>query len=140
MIITKVKKVNRTEPWKMRRAYRGDYKHYESKPRLYISPVGETILDNLVNRHSRPKDIYKKLLPEIFKQAGLPEDTKAYWSQKAGCSCPCSPGFILQLSQLSANRFDVYAEVADSKESYEAYKVKTAKREEEDRIAKQLAV
>ncbi len=42
------------------------------------------------------KDYRKHVLPAAFKMLGLPADTQARWSQKAGCSCGCSPGFILE--------------------------------------------
>lgn len=65
-------------------------------PRLYVWPEDETVFENLLaGRRSRPVELYRKLLPEILERFGLPEDTKATWSQKAGCSCGCSPGFIL---------------------------------------------
>lgn len=43
----------------------------------------------------------KKLLPEVLAKAGVhPEAIKvcvqqSRWSQKAGCSCGCSPGFVV---------------------------------------------
>lgn len=46
-------------------------------------------------RWNNPFRDYRKLLPEVFEKLGLPKTTKARWSQKAGCSCGCSPGFIL---------------------------------------------
>ena len=52
-------------------------------------------LEQFVYRHSRPVQLYRTLLPEIFEALGLPANTTARWSQKAGCTCPCSPGFIL---------------------------------------------
>lgn len=67
---------------------------YTSAPRLYVDVENETVLDNLANRKRRPYNVYKKMirataLDQIF------DLTKLSWSQKAGCSCPCSPGFIL---------------------------------------------
>lgn len=47
-------------------------------------------------RYSNPHRMYRKMvLPQAFKRLGLPPDTVARWSQYAGCSCPCSPGFVL---------------------------------------------
>jgi hypothetical protein len=67
-----------------------------SKVRIHIFPSGETLLDNLYNRKSRPHSIYRKeVLPKLFTQLGWNPDTKVKWSQYAGCSCPCSPGFIV---------------------------------------------
>jgi hypothetical protein len=65
-----------------------------SKSRLYFF-VEETILENLQKRHCRPYSEYRQLIPKIFKKLKIPINTKAKWSQKAGCNCGCSPGFIL---------------------------------------------
>jgi hypothetical protein len=68
-----------------------------SKVRLFIETKGEGILDNLVNRHSRPFNIYRKLvLPPVLEKLKL-AGTKVSWNQKAGCSCGCSPGYILDI-------------------------------------------
>lgn len=65
--------------------------------RVYIFPQGETLLDNLQNRRSRPYNEYRKqVMPAVLKALGLPAGTKVKWSQYAGCSCPCSPGFIVE--------------------------------------------
>jgi hypothetical protein len=47
-----------------------------------------------MNRRSRPYREYGKLLPEVFKQLNM-EYSESRWSQKVGCDCGCSPGFIL---------------------------------------------
>ena len=63
---------------------------------IYLWPKGENAIDNLVNRRTRPYNDYKKdVIPEILTAMELPSDTKVRWSQKAGCSCGCSPGFVL---------------------------------------------
>lgn len=71
----------------------------KKKARLYISPVGETVLENLFEgRHNRPHVAFRdELLAEVLTAAGLdPTNVRANWSKHAGCSmCPCSPGFIL---------------------------------------------
>lgn len=66
-----------------------------AKPRMYLHHLNETIADNLVGRRNRPIDIYQKFFPKIEAALGI-ELGKTRWSQKAGCSCPCSPGFILE--------------------------------------------
>jgi len=70
-----------------------------SKPkniRVYVWPESETILENLQNRRQRPYTIWRKeVIPSVLKELNLPADTKVRWSQYAGCSCPCSPGFII---------------------------------------------
>lgn len=66
------------------------------KPRIYFFHSGETIVDNLMNRRSRPSNLYREVLKTIFEQLGMDSKTKVVWSQKAGCRCGCSPGFIVQ--------------------------------------------
>lgn len=64
------------------------------KARIYVSPKGETVLENVLGgRYTRPHQAYRALvLPLIRELYG--QDIKLTWSQRAGCSCPCSPGFI----------------------------------------------
>ena len=72
------------------------YKEWAKQTRIYVWPQGETIMDNLMNRKQRPHTTYKKeVIPSVLEKMGLPADTKVRWSQYAGCSCPCSPGFIV---------------------------------------------
>lgn len=82
-------------------------REYLSKPRLYMSHRNESMVENLLNRRSRPTAVYRELLPEIFEKLGLPATTKARWSQKAGCGCGCSPGFIIN----THGRWDAFAEI-----------------------------
>ena len=68
---------------------------------IYVWLDGENMFENLMNRHHRPAKFYKQyVLPEGLKQLGYTEEEaaaiikKAFWSQKAGCRCGCSPGFL----------------------------------------------
>lgn len=66
----------------------------------YFFLVGESIIENLQNRRSRPHKEFRKLLPEVFKKTQFENlwnegHIKANWSQYCGCSCSCSPGFRL---------------------------------------------
>lgn len=63
--------------------------------RIYVHPSQETVLDQLVKRRVRPVAEWRRLMPEILERAGLSAQ-KVRWSQRAGCSCPCSPGFICE--------------------------------------------
>lgn len=91
-------------PWDERRELDKDL---TKKARIYIFHKGETILDNLVERHHRPYDVYKKeILPAIL---GLIGAQKASWSQDAGCSCGCSPGFIVE----DVRGLEVFVDVSD---------------------------
>jgi hypothetical protein len=72
---------------------------YSERPstrvKLFVFHRNETILENLMLRHRRPSDLYRKeVLPKVFKKLKL-DPSRITWSQKAGCSCGCSPGFIL---------------------------------------------
>ena len=77
-----------------KRSIHEKWREYSSVPKIYIWTEGESLMNNLMNRKSRPFKFYRKMvLPEVFKQLGWPADTKVRWSQYAGCTCPCSPGF-----------------------------------------------
>lgn len=72
-------------------------RQFQAKPRLYVGIEDESVLENFAYRTNRPTAIYRQALPEILRRVGLPVDTKAVWNQKAGCSCGCSPGFVLDV-------------------------------------------
>lgn len=65
------------------------------KTRVYFFVDGENVIENLQKRRSRPYNEYRKLLPEVLSMVGI-KPQKGNWNQRAGCSCPCSPGFILE--------------------------------------------
>jgi hypothetical protein len=69
------------------------------KSRMYFWPQGESVMENVFNRRARPYEEFRKLIPLALVEAGVPleeaRNVTARWSQRAGCSCPCSPGFIL---------------------------------------------
>lgn len=80
--------------------------HGYGKVRLYFYPESETVMENFLGgRFSRPRDILRPLVRQALvmateqgmslKLAGE-KWPKFSWSQKAGCRCPCSPGFIMQ--------------------------------------------
>lgn len=63
---------------------------------IHIWQRGETVFENLVNRRCRPYTTYRKeILPLLVKQYPMLAEFRISWSQRAGCSCPCSPGFIV---------------------------------------------
>lgn len=76
-----------------------------TKMRIYFWPVGETILENVQNRRGRPYNEFRKMIPEILRRHQFDEHAihtaHPKWSQKAGCSCGCSPGFIIDGIQFS---------------------------------------
>jgi len=68
--------------------------HYHGAPRMYVSVVDETVMDNLANRKRRPYNVYKTLI-HSSDLASVLDLGELRWSQRAGCACGCSPGFIL---------------------------------------------
>ena len=92
--------------WDTQRDYNGRVREYYAKPRLYIFPADESVLDNLASRHSRPYAYYKReVIPAVVNALQL-RDAKFNWRQTAGCSCPCSPGFIVTCPQMP-NKLDI---------------------------------
>ena len=76
---------------------------YKASNKLYIWPEGETIMENLFNRHDRPSKVWKEVvIPAVLSklQEVNPTAFEAVkgeewgWRQKCGCTCPCSPGFV----------------------------------------------
>lgn len=95
------------------RSYNYGYKNdYFKAPRMYVSVADETILDNLANRKRRPYNVYKTLIHSSDLKNVI-DISKLSWSQSAGCSCPCSPGFVLNPQTLmidgdAVTRFDIW--------------------------------
>jgi hypothetical protein len=68
------------------------------KVRLFIHNPNEHLMENLTNRHCRPWRTYlKEVVPMVKIEQMIAANVKASWSQYAGCSCGCSPGFILDI-------------------------------------------
>lgn len=87
----------------MEQYYKRKGEPYRSYNKAYIWVSRESVMDNLINRHSRPHKFYRdNVLPEILKQVVVqnPElqvstNVKDWaWRSRCGCKCPCSPGFI----------------------------------------------
>jgi hypothetical protein len=70
--------------------------HGARRTRVHFFHEKENMLENLLSRHDRPENEYRVLLPEALKALGRNPQVRAKWSQKAGCSCGCSPGFVLE--------------------------------------------
>jgi hypothetical protein len=81
--------------------------------RVYFFPSDETVLENMQNRHDRPYETYRSLLPLVLMAEGVPGDVSrdAVWSQRAGCSCGCSPGFIIKRRGITSD-YDVFVNVS----------------------------
>ena len=77
---------------------------FRDKNKAYVWVSGESVLENLANRRSRPYKFYQEeVLPIVLKEVAEkhPElsidlnEKNWGWRSKCGCSmCPCSPGFI----------------------------------------------
>lgn len=65
----------------------------DKKTRVYVWPDGESVFENLLDRHDRPVQLFRQVTREALEALGY-EGVRLSWSQRAGCSCPCSPGFI----------------------------------------------
>jgi hypothetical protein len=80
-----------THPIRQQRSSR-----FRTKTRVYVHPTGETVLENFKNRRSRPLNTCREALRTGLSALGVDLSRVDYkWSQKAGCSCGCSPGFIV---------------------------------------------
>jgi len=84
-----------------------------TKTRIYFWPRGESILENLENRCTRPYNEYRQLLPNVLQAVGVEsaENLDIRWSQKAGCGCGCSPGFVVNGWNGVLSRKDVHVDV-----------------------------
>lgn len=91
---------------------------YYAEPRMYVDVKENNLLENLMNRTRRPYNVYKtmihdSLLGQMFNLG------KLRWSQRAGCSCPCSPGFILPRQTVNIggrtfSNFDVWITIENA--------------------------
>lgn len=67
------------------------------KARIFVWVANESVAENLMNRRNRPVTEYRKIVNEVLE--AMEVDGKISWSQHAGCTCACSPGFILSDSR-----------------------------------------
>jgi hypothetical protein len=111
--MNEIQKLNIVRAELRQRDRRGPYK-LTSRARVYFFPKGETVLENFAyGRRNRPIAALRALLPEVYEQTKLEPDCQAIWSQKAGCSCGCSPGFILKgvaLKGVGYFGFDIFVD------------------------------
>lgn len=75
----------------------GSYRERNGKAQLRVHMKGESVWDNLMNRRNRPTKIWKMVGEAAMASLGMEEELydKMFWSQTAGCSCGCSPAFIM---------------------------------------------
>lgn len=64
--------------------------------RCYVATSDSfNVLEDLENRQRRPHQVWKPLVLDVLKRIGVEPD-QVNWNQRAGCTCGCSPGFILR--------------------------------------------
>lgn len=87
---------------------------YNGKAKCYVWPKGENVIENLfVGRLNRPYELYKAEVVPAVREALVEKlgeralECKFAWRQNAGCSCGCSPGFVLDMGW----GFDVFVDV-----------------------------
>lgn len=89
-----------------------------SRVRLFIETKDESVAENLMARmfgHSAPYKTYRQeVLPRVFKKLKI-DPAKVSWSQKAGCSCGCSPGYVLDINPTVAGFEAVWVTIGDTK-------------------------
>jgi hypothetical protein len=84
----KVHWVRNDRPW--------DPRQINRKTRIHVTTMAEfDLLENLANRTRRPYEAWRPRVLAVLKALGY-EGVRIRWSQHAGCSCPCSPGFIVE--------------------------------------------
>lgn len=89
-----------------------------NNPRIYISVEGESLLENLIERHSRPVELFRRFAKNAVERITEGTDTsylRLNWSQHAGCSCRCSPGFIVTGGHPRLSGRDLYVTIGSEK-------------------------
>ena len=67
------------------------------RTKIYVWPRGENVLQNLENRRSRPIKAFRQAAKKALEGLGVDHSSlDIRWSQRAGCGCGCSPGFIVE--------------------------------------------
>jgi len=66
------------------------------KMRVYLFPTNENAMDNYLNRRNRDRSVWRKITLQVMREYGF-QNSKITFSQKAGCGCGCSPGFIVDI-------------------------------------------
>jgi hypothetical protein len=80
----------RTRPQSMRDRGSRDARIYHAAGRIYVFREGKELKDYVDQRPRHPVKLYREQV--IKANPGLEGHIR--WSQRAGCACGCSPGFI----------------------------------------------
>ena len=88
-----------------------DPRGWTKAPRVYVSRKCDNVLEDIIHRRSHQTSELRPLVLEALKKEGVDvSNLKVTWSQKAGCSCGCSPGFILLGVEPAQGRWDMWVE------------------------------
>lgn len=99
---------------------RWDQPYRNSKPRMYVWADQEfSVIEDLANRTRRPYAVWRRAVRVNLAGRFDLDLTAMAWSQRAGCSCGCSPGFVLNHQRLVIGEetfryFDVYVTLKDA--------------------------
>ncbi len=74
---------------------------------FYTDNVMQSFHDRYDGTHEALGHLFRPMVPVVLRRVGKPVDLKARWSQYAGCSCPCSPGFVVE-----GLHVDIYVDLA----------------------------
>jgi len=70
----------------------------EGEDFLFVADTAEHLLQNI--KDLPPHEYYRdQLMPEVLAAMGLPADSEFHWDPLAGCSCGCSPGYVMDHSK-----------------------------------------
>ena len=108
------------------------HRDYFSPTKIYLFPKGESTFGHLMNRKSRPFKFYRKqIIPIVLKKLNWDPKTLIRWSQYAGCSCPCSPGFrvneYIKNHPIKDGWYDIFVSINDGTGETTLVKTKWAK-------------
>jgi hypothetical protein len=82
------------------------------KPRVYVHDQRPfNVIEDLTNRTRRPSHVFKPIAVDALARIGL--TGKLRWSQYAGCTCPCSPGFVLDCDDPHAAGCTIWVSIPD---------------------------
>ena len=101
-----------------RRAFTSS-REYNIKPRMFVDTGEFSLVEDLINRGRRPSTVWRNAVRDLFETFEIPIDvSEMRWSQRAGCGCGCSPGFILKhqyvtIDGFAASAFDVWVTLND---------------------------
>ncbi|MCA1800259.1 MAG: hypothetical protein LC650_03105 [Actinobacteria bacterium] len=76
---------------------RNNRENRRGKTRVFVMALDRDALqeDQLTHRQAVAR-MKRAVIPKVLEQLGVTsEHVKAGFSQKAGCACGCSPGFVL---------------------------------------------